>query len=123
MVGTGQAAKNGVYIRNGESLEVASKLNAIVFDKTGTITEGNPKVTDFFKVSRLGKKTIIALATSAENNSEHFLARAIVEYAKDQSISLSNCSHFYSKTGRGIEAEIDGKKFFWATSSGWLITK
>ena len=128
MVGTGQAAKNGVYIRNGESLEVANKLNAIVFDKTGTITEGNPKVTDFFKVSRLGKKTIIALAASAENNSEHFLARAIVEYAKDQSISLSNCSHFYSKTGRGIEAEIDGKKLllgnkFWMADNKVSLDK
>ncbi len=110
MVGTGQAAKKGVYIRNGESLEVATKLNAIVFDKTGTITEGKPKVTDFFKKSRLGKDKIIALAASAENNSEHFLAKAIVEYANEQSIDQMECSHFYSRTGRGIEAEIEGKK-------------
>lgn len=72
MVGSGQAAKKGVYIRNGESLEVATKLNVVVFDKTGTITEGKPVVTDFFKKSRLSKETIIALAASAENNSEHF---------------------------------------------------
>ncbi len=111
MVGTGQAAKKGVYIRNGESLEVATKLNAIVFDKTGTITEGKPKVTDFFKKSRLGKDKIIALAASAENNSEHFLAKAIVEYANEQSIDQMECSHFYSRTGRGIEAEIEGKKY------------
>ncbi len=56
MVGTGQAAKKGVFIRKGESLEVAAKLNTIVFDKTGTITEGKPKATDFFKISRLGKQ-------------------------------------------------------------------
>ena len=110
MVGTGQAAKKGVYIRNGESLEVATKLNAIVFDKTGTITEGKPKVTDFFKLSRLGKNKIIALAASAENNSEHFLAKAIVDYAKEQSIDQLKCDHFNSKTGLGIEAEVAGKK-------------
>ncbi len=110
MVGTGQAAKKGVYIRNGESLEVATKLNVIVFDKTGTITEGKPKVSDFFKLSRLGKNKIIALAASAENNSEHFLARAVVSFANEQSIEQLECSHFYSETGRGIEAEVDGKK-------------
>ena len=110
MVGTGQAAKKGVFIRNGESLEVATKLNAIVFDKTGTITEGKPKVTDFFKKTRLAKNKIVALAASAENNSEHFLARAIVDYANEQTIDKLECSHFYSETGRGIEAEVDGKE-------------
>jgi len=110
MVGSGQAAKKGVYIRNGESLEVATKLNVVVFDKTGTITEGKPVVTDFFKKSRLSKEKIIALAASAENNSEHFLAKSVVEYAKEESIELLECSYFYSETGRGIEAEVDGKK-------------
>jgi len=110
MVGTGQAAKKGVYIRNGESLEVATKLNVIVFDKTGTITEGKPVVTDFFKKSRLGKEKIIALAATAENNSEHFLAKAVVDYANEQAIDQLQCSHFYSETGRGIEATVDGKK-------------
>ncbi|WP_349431763.1 heavy metal translocating P-type ATPase [Methylomarinum sp. Ch1-1] len=110
MVGTGQAAKKGVYIRNGESLEVATKLDAIVFDKTGTITEGKPKVSDLLKVSRLGEEKIIMLAASAEHNSEHFLARAIVDYARDREIRLKESSHFYSETGRGIEAEVDGRK-------------
>jgi Cu+-exporting ATPase len=112
MVGSGQAAKKGVFIRNGESLEVATKLNVIVFDKTGTITEGKPEVTDFFKKSRLGKNKIISLAASAENNSEHFLAKAVVNYAKEQAIEQSECSYFYSETGRGIEAGVDGKKLF-----------
>ena len=119
MVGTGQAAKKGVFIRNGESLEVATKLNAIVFDKTGTITEGKPKVTDFFKLSRLSKNKIIALAASAENNSEHFLAKAIVDYATEQSIDQLKCSHFYSKTGQGIEAEVSGKKLLLGNKS-WM---
>lgn len=123
MVGSGQAAKKGVFIRNGESLEVASKLNAIVFDKTGTITEGKPKVTDFYKKSRLGRDKLIALAASAENNSEHFLAQAIVDYAKEQSIKQLSCNHFYSETGRGIEAEVDGKTLlignkFWMDDKG-----
>lgn len=110
MVGTGQAAKKGVYIRNGESLEVATKLTAIVFDKTGTITVGKPHVSDLANLSSLGEEQLIMLAASAENNSEHFLAKAIVEYARERSLSLHECSHFYSETGRGIEAEIDGNK-------------
>ena len=110
MVGTGQAAKKGVYIRNGESLEVASKLNAIVFDKTGTITEGKPKVGDVFKLSRMAKAKLIMLAASAENNSEHFLGKAIVEHAQEQAIALQECAYFYSETGRGIRAEADGHK-------------
>ncbi len=112
MVGSGQAAKKGVYIRNGESLEVATKLNVVIFDKTGTITEGKPVVTDFFKKSRLGRDKIIALAASAENNSEHFLAKAVVAYANEQAVDQLECSHFYSETGRGIEADVSGKKIF-----------
>ncbi|WAR45813.1 heavy metal translocating P-type ATPase [Methylomonas rapida] len=110
MVGTGQAAKKGVYIRNGESLEVASKLNAIVFDKTGTITEGKPKVSEVFNMSGLDNHTLVMLAATAERNSEHFLGKAIVEFARDQAIELQECSYFYSETGRGIRADINGYK-------------
>jgi Cu+-exporting ATPase len=120
MVGAGQAAREGIYIRNGESLETAAKLNVIVFDKTGTITEGKPKVTDLVKLSRLGEKKIIALAASAEHNSEHFLGKAIVAYAKERSIDLQECSHFQSATGSGIEAEVDGKKLLLGNND-WLI--
>jgi len=109
MVGAGQAAKNGIYIRNGESLEVAAKLNVIVFDKTGTITEGKPKVSDLLKLSRLSKDKIIMLAASAENNSEHFLGKAIVDYAREQAVDIYEATHFYSETGRGIAADVDGK--------------
>lgn len=108
MVGTGQAARKGIYIRNGESLEVATKLNAIVFDKTGTITEGRPKISDICNVSQLSEEKLIGLAASAENNSEHFLARAVVDYAKESAVSMQECSHFYSRPGRGIEAEVTG---------------
>ena len=117
MVGAGQAAREGIYIRNGESLETAAKLNVVIFDKTGTITEGKPKVTDLLKLSELSEESIIGLAASAENNSEHFLGKAIVSYAKEQSIELQECTHFYSETGRGIEAEVDGKTLLLGNSA------
>jgi Cu+-exporting ATPase len=110
MVGTGQAAKKGIYIRNGESLEVAAKLNAIVFDKTGTITEGKPKVSDLLNLSKLADKTIIILAASAEHSSEHFLGKAVVDYAREKSFNLKESSDFYSATGRGIKACVDNKE-------------
>ena len=110
MVGTGQAAKKGVYIRNGESLEVASKLNVVVFDKTGTITEGKPKVGDVYKLTKMADAKLIMLAATAENNSEHFLGKAIVEYAQAQNLALEECGYFYSETGSGIRAEVGGHK-------------
>ena len=122
MVGTGQAAKKGVYIRNGESLEVASKLSAIVFDKTGTITEGKPKVSDIFNLSELDEANLVRLAASAEHASEHFLGKAIVEFARDQHIELQECSYFYSETGRGIRAEVDGLKLLLGNHD-WLVSQ
>jgi len=128
MVGTGQAAKKGVYIRNGESLEVASKLNAIVFDKTGTITEGKPKVIDLFRLTSLDEARLIMLAASAENNSEHFLGKAIVEYARDLGVTPQDCSYFFSETGRGIRAEVAGHRLLmgnreWLESQQIQLTK
>jgi len=108
MVGTGQAAKQGIYIRNGESLEIAAKLTAIVFDKTGTLTEGKPKVSEFIQLSRIKRDKLLMLAASAENNSEHFLGKAIVGYALEQGVAIKQASHFNSETGRGIRAGIDG---------------
>ncbi|MCQ8128095.1 heavy metal translocating P-type ATPase [Methylomonas rivi] len=128
MVGTGQAAKKGVYIRNGESLEVASKLSAIVFDKTGTITEGKPKVGEIFNLSGVDELKLITLAASAEYGSEHFLGKAIVEFAREKSLELHECSYFYSETGRGIRAEVDGYKLLlgnrhWLSSQNIDIAK
>lgn len=119
MVGTGQAAKQGVYIRNGESLEIASKLNAIVFDKTGTITEGKPRVSKVYKISRLAENKLVMLAASAENNSEHFLGKAVVAYARDAGVELQDCAYFYSETGHGIRAEVDGYKLLLGNRA-WL---
>ena len=107
MVGTGQSARRGVYIRNGESLETATHLTAIVFDKTGTITEGKPRVTDFINVSRYDDNKIISLCASAETSSEHFLARAIVNYAKEtQDFIAKKVSQFSSTPGRGLSAKV-----------------
>lgn len=119
MVGTGQAAKQGVYIRNGESLEIASKLNAIVFDKTGTITEGKPKVVKIHKVTRIAENKLLMLAASAENNSEHFLGKAIVKHADELGLVLHECAYFYSETGQGIRAEVDGYKLL-IGNQAWL---
>lgn len=122
MVGTGQAAKRGVYIRNGESLEVASKLNAIVFDKTGTITEGKPKVSEMFNLSAFDQVQLVTLAASAEYGSEHFLGKAIVEFAREKNIELHACSYFYSETGRGIRAEVGGYKLLLGNQD-WLASQ
>lgn len=119
MVGTGQAAKKGVYIRNGESLEVASKLNAIVFDKTGTITEGKPKVSEVYNQSGFDHAILLSLAASAEYGSEHFLGKAIVEFAREQKIQFQDCSYFYSETGLGIRAEVDTYKILLGNRN-WL---
>jgi len=120
MVGTGQAAKKGVYIRNGESLEIASKLNAIVFDKTGTITEGRPKVSAVYNVSSFTDFRIVELAASAEYGSEHFLGKAIVEFARQGNVELQACSYFYSETGRGIRAEVGGYKLLLGNRQ-WMV--
>ncbi len=119
MAGTGQAAKQGIYIRNGESLEIAAKLTVVVFDKTGTITEGKPKVADFINISRINRDKLLMLAASAENNSEHFLAKAIVEYAVEQGARVKEATHFNSEPGRGIRASVDGYTVL-IGNKGWL---
>ena len=108
MVGTGQSARRGVYIRNGASLEMASKLTTIVFDKTGTITEGKPRVTDFITVSEESEERILALAAAAEVGSEHFLAKTIVAYALDRNVSPVEADEFNNIPGHGIIARVDG---------------
>jgi Cu+-exporting ATPase len=108
MVGTGQAAQRGIYIRNGESLETATHLTTLIFDKTGTITEGKPFVTDFTNVSPLEDGPLIALVASAELHSEHFLGKALVSYAKEQGLELQATDDFEALPGRGLRARVDG---------------
>lgn len=104
MVGTGQAARRGIYIRNGEALETAARLTTVVFDKTGTITEGKPAVTDFLNVSSLADADLLASVAAAENHSEHFLARAIVAYCSEHKVAGVKVKDFEALAGRGVRA-------------------
>jgi Cu+-exporting ATPase len=109
MVGTGRGAENGVLIRGGEALETAHKLRAIVMDKTGTLTKGEPSVTDIVELNRFTKKEILRYAASAEKGSEHPLGEAIVNRAKEENIPLISPKNFRAIAGHGIEATIDGR--------------
>ncbi len=109
MVGVGKAAEAGVLIRNGEALQTASKITAMILDKTGTITEGAPKVTDIILAKATDEKDVLQLAASLESGSEHPLAQAIVESALDQDIELLKIEAFNAITGFGVEANCNNK--------------
>jgi len=109
MVGVGKAAQAGVLIRNGEALQTASKITAMILDKTGTITLGAPKVTDVIVVGEYDEQTILYLAATLESGSEHPLAMAIVESAQERGIETGKASNFSAIAGHGVQAEVDGK--------------
>ena len=108
MVGTGKGAENGVLIKGGEALETTYKIDTIVFDKTGTITEGKPKVTDII-CNGIKEEEVLVLAASAEKGSEHPLGEAIVKEAEDRSLEFKSLEHFKAVPGHGIEVTIEGK--------------
>ena len=108
MVGTGKGAENGVLIKGGEALETAYKIETIVFDKTGTITEGKPKVTDII-TKNLSDDEILILAASAEKGSEHPLGEAIVRAAEEKNLKFKNIEEFKAIAGHGIEVKIEDK--------------
>ena len=116
MVGTGMGAKHGILIKGGDALETAHKLKYVIFDKTGTITKGTPEVTNIISIGKekmaLSEKKILEIAASLEKTSEHPLADAIVEKAKEQKIKLFEVKHFKAIPGHGIEAEINKKKYY-----------
>ncbi|MDC0603046.1 heavy metal translocating P-type ATPase [Aliiglaciecola sp.] len=107
MVGVGKAAEAGVLIRNGEALQTASKITAMILDKTGTITDGAPKVTDIVLANATNDKEVLQLAASLESGSEHPLAQAIVESALERGIELLKIDSFNAITGFGVEANCD----------------
>ena len=109
MVGVGKAAEAGVLIRNGEALQTASKVSAMILDKTGTITLGSPKVTDVLVASEYDEQTVLQLAATLESGSEHPLAQAIVESARERGIETTKVSNFNAIAGHGVEAKVDGK--------------
>lgn len=106
MVGTGIGAKKGILIKNGEALEQAKRIDVVVFDKTGTLTEGKPRVTDVLAFAKNRKEDILKLAASVETLSEHPLANAVVNTAKEKKIKLSKASNFKSTVGHGVSAKI-----------------
>jgi len=110
MVGVGKAAEAGVLIRNGEALQTASKITTMVLDKTGTITQGAPKVTDIIVAGSQTEEDILQLVASLEAGSEHPLAMAIVESAADKGISPKKVTDFASLSGMGVEATLQNKK-------------
>ncbi|MDR1574124.1 MAG: cadmium-translocating P-type ATPase [Clostridiales Family XIII bacterium] len=109
MVGTGKGAENGILIKGGEALETAHKIDTVVFDKTGTVTEGKPAVTDILPAGCASEDELLRIAASAEKGSEHPLGRAIVAGAQDRGLSLLKADDFLSVPGRGIEARIEGR--------------
>lgn len=110
MVGTGVGASHGILIKSGEALEIGHKVNAIVLDKTGTITEGKPRVTEILPMNGWTEESLLQIAASCEQLSEHPLAMAIVSEAKERKIELFQPEEFESRTGLGIRAEVDGRK-------------
>jgi P-type Cu+ transporter len=110
MVGTGKGAEYGVLIKSGVALETAHKIKTIVFDKTGTITEGKPKVTDVVVTSEITEEYLLQLAASAEKGSEHPLGEAIVKDAEERGIQFKNLDFFKAIPGHGIEVKMDGKR-------------
>ena len=109
MVGTGKGAENGILIKGGAALEATHRIQTVVLDKTGTITEGKPVVTDVTLANGLGEAALLQLAASAEKGSEHPLGDAIVQSAESKGISLLPMEKFQALPGRGIEARISGK--------------
>ena len=109
IVGTGVAARKGILIRNAESLELAEKLQVLIFDKTGTITEGKPRVVEFRNLGNAPDAQVLALAASCESRSEHPLAQAVVNYAKKLGAALHEPSGFRSTAGAGVRAVVEGK--------------
>jgi Cu+-exporting ATPase len=109
MVGTGKGAENGILIKSGEALETAHKIQTIVFDKTGTITEGKPEVTDTVTAPGVDENYLLRMTASAEMGSEHPLGRAIAHGARSRGLALyDTVEKFFAVTGMGIEAVVNG---------------
>jgi Cu+-exporting ATPase len=110
VVGTGKGAENGILIKGGEQLETAYKLQTIIFDKTGTITKGEPSVTDVITVGRMDERDIVSIVASAEKGSEHPLGDAVVRHAEAQGIEISKAKMFEAMSGRGVRVLLNRKR-------------
>jgi Cu+-exporting ATPase len=112
MVGTGKGAEHGILIRNGEALERVHQIKTVLLDKTGTLTRGEPVVTDVVAAPSSSQEEVLRLAASAEHNSEHPLGEAVVKAALEKKLELSPSSDFNAIPGQGVEASVEGKKLF-----------
>ena len=117
MVGVGKAAEMGILIRNGDALQQAGKLTTIVLDKTGTVTEGKPTVTEVLLVENADESHVLRFAASIEAGSEHPLATAVVNYAKDKGSVLSKAESFDAISGQGVTGVIDGRVILFGNES------
>jgi Cu+-exporting ATPase len=110
MVGIGRGAQEGVLVRNAEAIEVMEKITTLVVDKTGTLTEGKPRLTQVIPANGASEDNLLLTAASVEQNSEHPLAAAIVHAAKDRGVKLESVSEFTSVTGGGVVGKLDGRE-------------
>lgn len=120
MMGTGLAAKSGILIKSSKALETAKSVNMVVFDKTGTLTKGEPVVTEIISVDKKGpngypEKIILEIAASVEKNSEHPLAQAIINKAKEGRVKMREVKNFQAVPGKGVEATLNRKKILFGT--------
>ncbi len=116
MVGVGKAAEMGILIRNGDALQQAGKLTTIVLDKTGTVTEGKPAVTEIILAEGIDESFLLVMGASIEAGSEHPLAAAIVTYANEKEIDLLKTENFSAVTGQGVSGVIDGKNILFGNA-------
>ncbi len=121
MVGTGKGAENGILIKSGEALEIAHSIDTVVLDKTGTITEGKPVVTDVLPIG-ISEDLLLRIAAALENSSEHPLAEAIVNYSRQKNISIETIDNFVSVPGMGVAGSLDGKEYI-AGNPAFLRTR
>jgi Cu+-exporting ATPase len=110
MVGTGRGATSGVLIKNAEALELLERVDALVVDKTGTLTEGQPRVTAVLTAGFISEAELVRLAAGLERASEHPLAAAVAEAAEARGVALPPVADFQSETGRGVTGRVDGRR-------------
>jgi len=116
MVGTGRGAEMGVLFRQGSALQALQQSKGVIFDKTGTLTEGKPTITDWLTLSDFDEKEVLTLAASVEAKSEHPTAEALVNYAKDEGVNVSEPDSFEAISGLGATGKVDGKTLYIGTS-------
>ena len=116
VVSEGRCAKNGILIKKGDVLETASKINKVIFDKTGTLTYGNLKISRVIDFGKMPEKDMMSLVCSAEAKSSHPISKAFAEYAKDNTLTLSEPEQFENIDGMGIRTVIDGKSYYFGNA-------